>query len=504
MNEGKNKGITLIALVITIIILLILAGVSIQILTSEDGVIGRTIGTKTVTEIAEEKELLAISVKQAQIDNNGILQEAYLKTALNENTKKDNKAELVLVEEGRFIVQFASGRYYEIDENLKVNYVEEVTGKKTLTVKCIDSNSKELLKREYTILSNTFSKILPQVDGYESSVEKIEGDITEDKTITVLYYLILDDDTELVFSGINSSGNITTNENEIVSYMIGDGGSANNALTQKGKSVQTVLKAPDFYKGKPVTQIGKSAFQNNTTVKKAYIAGNIEKIGNSAFHDAYGLTELVLGEKVNSIGTNGFTTASYLKKVTFKCKMNSFGTEFTNTSRWTEIGEESNNDFYKVIDNVLYSADGKTLIIVPRGKSNVTIAEGTEKLGDGAFNRCYNILSVEIPDSIETIGALCFGRDSQIKSYIIGSNVKNVANMAFHMDSSQLSNLYIKSSTVAKSLTTQDSVGKLIKFGMKNIYFDENINISEIGKYVTDTYNLSTSDKEGYIKYVKK
>ena len=147
--------------------------------------------------------MLAISVKQAQIDNNGILQEAYLKTALNENTKKDNKAELVLVEEGRFIVQFASGRYYEIDENMKINYIEEITGKKTLTVKCVDSNSKELLKKDYTILSNTYSKKLPQVDGYESSVEKIEGDITEDKTITVLYYLILDDDTELVFSWIN-------------------------------------------------------------------------------------------------------------------------------------------------------------------------------------------------------------------------------------------------------------------------------------------------------------
>ena len=80
--------------------------------------------------------------------------------------------------------------------------------------------------------------------------------------------------------------------------------------------------------------------------------------------------------------------------------------------------------------------------------------------------------------------------------------MKNVTNTAFHMDNSQLSELYIKSSTVAKSLTTQDSVGKLIKFGVKNIYFDESI--SEIGSYVTNNYNLSTSDKEGYIKYVKK
>ena len=38
----KNKGITLIALVITIIVLLILAGVSIATLTGEDGLLTRS------------------------------------------------------------------------------------------------------------------------------------------------------------------------------------------------------------------------------------------------------------------------------------------------------------------------------------------------------------------------------------------------------------------------------------------------------------------------------
>ena len=36
MRDSKNKGITLIALVITIIVLLILAGISISMLTGEN------------------------------------------------------------------------------------------------------------------------------------------------------------------------------------------------------------------------------------------------------------------------------------------------------------------------------------------------------------------------------------------------------------------------------------------------------------------------------------
>lgn len=57
----KNKGITLIALVITIIVLLILAGVSIAMLTGENGLIAKAISAKNKTEEAEadEKDKLA-------------------------------------------------------------------------------------------------------------------------------------------------------------------------------------------------------------------------------------------------------------------------------------------------------------------------------------------------------------------------------------------------------------------------------------------------------------
>lgn len=58
----NQKGITLIALVITIIVLLILAGVSIAMLTGENGLLTKAGNAKTQTNEAEAKEAVTIAV----------------------------------------------------------------------------------------------------------------------------------------------------------------------------------------------------------------------------------------------------------------------------------------------------------------------------------------------------------------------------------------------------------------------------------------------------------
>ena len=53
---GRNKGITLIALVVTIIVLLILAGISIAMLTGQNGILNRAAEAKEKTRVAQEDE----------------------------------------------------------------------------------------------------------------------------------------------------------------------------------------------------------------------------------------------------------------------------------------------------------------------------------------------------------------------------------------------------------------------------------------------------------------
>ena len=61
----KERGITLIALVITIIVLLILAGVSIAMLTGENGILTQAQNAKTETANAEEDELRRLTALEA-------------------------------------------------------------------------------------------------------------------------------------------------------------------------------------------------------------------------------------------------------------------------------------------------------------------------------------------------------------------------------------------------------------------------------------------------------
>lgn len=80
----KNKGITLIALVITIVILMILAGISIGALTGDNGIINQTRDAKENTEIQEEREAVDISAVEASNKNRfGTITQENLQKALD-------------------------------------------------------------------------------------------------------------------------------------------------------------------------------------------------------------------------------------------------------------------------------------------------------------------------------------------------------------------------------------------------------------------------------------
>ena len=67
----NNKGITLIALVITIIVLLILAGVSIAMLTGSNGILTQAGNAKTETIQGEVEEACRLAVANLIAENKG-------------------------------------------------------------------------------------------------------------------------------------------------------------------------------------------------------------------------------------------------------------------------------------------------------------------------------------------------------------------------------------------------------------------------------------------------
>ena len=103
-KEMSNKGITLIALVITIIVLLILAGISIAMLTGENGILTKASKAKEETQRTDIIERARIEVLGIQSENEGAITKSQFKNVLdiyfqnvpNEDEFPDNLSTLKL------------------------------------------------------------------------------------------------------------------------------------------------------------------------------------------------------------------------------------------------------------------------------------------------------------------------------------------------------------------------------------------------------------------------
>ena len=120
------KGITLIALVVTIVVLLILAGVSISMLTGENGIITQAKEAKDQTIISDEKESISIAYTGCIQDN------------MFEKNVTDIQLQTEMINNGRNVTVIASGEdlivtfnetthQYKIDQDGKVEIIKTLT-----------------------------------------------------------------------------------------------------------------------------------------------------------------------------------------------------------------------------------------------------------------------------------------------------------------------------------------------------------------------------------------
>lgn len=112
--KEKNQGITLIALIITIIVLLILAGITIALIMGDNGILNRAGESKTATEIAEEIQeikLAILSIKTEKQDTNASVSAKEVEVEINKS--EANK----VISHGDYVKYNQSGREYLIDEN---------------------------------------------------------------------------------------------------------------------------------------------------------------------------------------------------------------------------------------------------------------------------------------------------------------------------------------------------------------------------------------------------
>ena len=116
-GKQRNNGITLIALIITIIVLLILAGIVINLALGQNGIMVRGEEAGIEYDIAHEKEILGLALKDIQIQNGGsmiIPDEATLEKAMKDNSGMDGITAKKSSEKLYIVTYPDSKRQYEV------------------------------------------------------------------------------------------------------------------------------------------------------------------------------------------------------------------------------------------------------------------------------------------------------------------------------------------------------------------------------------------------------
>ena len=143
LTHTKNeKGITLIALVITIIVLLILAGVTVATLKGDNGILTKTNEAKENTEIKTEKEIIKLAVLAASekedykdISKEKLQNELEQLSGGETEVYSDNKSYIIYFKE--------TDRVYKVDENININQEEKEIVEKDNTPGELDGKGKE-------------------------------------------------------------------------------------------------------------------------------------------------------------------------------------------------------------------------------------------------------------------------------------------------------------------------------------------------------------------------
>ena len=182
-----------------------------------------------------------------------------------------------------------------------------------------------------------------------------------------------------------------------------------------------------------VEEIGKSAFDGCSSLKSVEITYGVVKIYESAFEGCSSLTEIVVPESVEEIGLWAFRYCSSLKSFFIPGGVKRFDESALNDCDALEsIKVAINNSQYQSIDGVLFSKDGKKLVLFPRALKKESyrvpksVEKSVERIGDYAFKNCASLTSIVLPDWVVYVGDGAFKGCSSLKTIAIPTSVETI------------------------------------------------------------------------------
>lgn len=406
MNEiqSKQTGITLIALVITIIVLLILAGVSIAMLTGNNGVIANSRDSKIATELSSYKEQLEIYVSSKKIENENFDQQTLFagKDNLTYNTQKDGE----------------TGTIKSICTNIKNNYLEKIQIKKGKII--LDTKDKREIKvavglgievnpyeiNDGELMASEDNLLLIDSNGtlkLPESVEVIgEGAFANTASDGIILKKVIIPSTvrEIRSNAFNGNNQI---EEIVIETKNGKGVTKIGDFAFASCTKLKIIELPDT-----VMTVGKNSFTNCISLQNVKLSKNIKEINYEMFKSCKEIKEIEIPEGVTAIRPGAFSGCANLNKINLPSTLKIIDSNvFTMCLKLSLIDVKNNLNF--IFENGILMNKEKTKMqfisstaisgdafVVPNG----IIELSANLLSDSAYGKIKKVI---LPESVNTI-----------------------------------------------------------------------------------------------------
>ena len=301
LEESKLSGITLLALVVTIIVLLILAGVTISAINSNNGVLTQAKRATITSDLSKYKEEVELYKASKQLESTGnkngtngnrfeatSLNASYLENSLVYNTKGDSQ----------------NGDITTIIPDLKKDYHDGKRDNGEISV----TNGQMVFKSTNDELYKIAQDLGIEVDPYNVKIEKDSNGkdvevltssnknlllMSEDGTVTLPYDIeVIDSGT---FSGVKGLKKI------IIPYTVKE--IRDNAFSNNNEIEDVEFQTKD---GQGCAKIDNCAFQNCYNLKNINLPNTLLSIGSYAFAHTESLQKCVLPDSLEELGDNCF------------------------------------------------------------------------------------------------------------------------------------------------------------------------------------------------------
>jgi len=458
MKKLKNKnGVTLIALAVTIIIMLILAGVTISTLTGNSGITTNASKAKTKSYLADIKEEYELYLSEKRMDDEYDLDTLYA----NDKTIRyeGNEVGTGIAEICSSIKKGDEKKFEKIKG--KIYYVSQDKNVIPIAVELGFSINPYEITDGGVLKSSSMNLYLVDNDGhldlseYEGKIKTIEAGafskVEIESGINPLQSIVLP-------KGITTIGDDAFSYNtSLTSIKIPNTVTSIGKRAFQGCTNLTSIEIPDT-----VTYIGDYCFGGCNRLQKIKLSKKIQTINQRLLQGCSSLTEIEIPEGVKSIGYAAFISCNKLTTITLPASLTSFnGTAIAGLSRLTEVKVADGNNSFKFENGILLSKDGKTMYMALLTLTEINVPNGVVSIVGDTLSGS-SATKIILPDTVSSnLSGTVFNGMNKLTKIELSSTSKNLKLVDGNLYSYD-GKRFIKYMGTSKTFTVPEGVETLV------------------------------------------